>query len=68
MIKNYFLLFLLLFSNLFFAQTDFARWNKTDLSASNYSLSNITVTKLNAVGVSNSVQGNFWYNNTNNNP
>ncbi|TDX87024.1 Ig-like domain-containing protein [Epilithonimonas xixisoli] len=28
MIKNYFLLFLLLFSNLFFAQTDLVRWNK----------------------------------------
>jgi len=65
--KSYFLFFAVLIANLFFAQTDLARWNNSDLSASNYSTNNITVTDLKAVGVTNNVQGGFWYNNTNNN-
>ena len=67
MIKNYCLIFLILFSQILLAQTDLARWNNTNLSATNYSPANIEVTNLKAVGVSNAVQGGFYYNGANHN-
>ena len=65
--KHYFLFFAILIANVFFAQTDLARWNNSNQSGTNYSTNNITVTDLKAVGVTNTIQSNFWYNNTNNN-